>query len=169
MAGRMTDLEPDRPELQALSVRQDHVWQWLRPDLQTEHQGLLRGSSVKLEVRRVQIDRARIAFHQATDRGNVVHVRVRQENRVGSSAPRIQGTGDPLGFGTRVDDDHGPVRPAGSDEVAVRLESADGESENLEPADLVGGDQTEKEVPQPQEPVAFGFSNVKPEPLKLLW
>ena len=169
MAGRMTDFEPDRTELQALAVRQDHVWQWLRPDLQTEHQGLLWSSPVQLEVGRVQIDRARIAFHQATDRGYVVQVRVRQENRVGNRAPRIQGSDDPLGFGTRVDDDYGPVRPAGSDEVAVRLESADGESENLEPADLVGGDQTEKEVPQPQEPVAFGFSNVKPEPLKLLW
>lgn len=169
MAGRVMHLDPDRTERQALAVRQDHVWQWLRPDLQAEHQGLLRSSSVQLEVRRMQIDRARIAFHQATNRGNVVQVRMRQENCVGSRAPRIQGTGDPLGFGTRVDYDHGSVRPAGSDEVAVGLESADGESKNLEPADFVGGDQTEKEVPQPQEPVAFGLSNVKPEPLKLLW
>ena len=53
--------------------------------------------------------------------------------------------------------------------MAVRLECADGEGENLEPADVVGGVQTEKEVPQPQDPVAFGLSNVNPEPLKLLW
>ena len=99
----------------------------------------------------------------------MIQVRVREENCVGDRAPIFQGSGDPLGFGTRVDDHHGSIRTAGSDQVTVRLECAYGEGENLEPADVVGGVQTENEVPQPQEPVAFGFSNVKPEPLKLLW
>jgi len=169
MAGCMTDVKSDIAELQELSIRQVPIGQRLRPDLQTEHQGLLGSSPVQLEVRRVQMDRTRVAFHQATDRGHMIQVRVRQENRVGDHAPGFQGTGDPLGFGAGIDDHHGPVRTAGSEEVAVRLECADGEGENLEPADVVGGVQTEKEVPQPQEPVAFGFSNVKPEPLKLLW
>lgn len=164
----MTDVEPDIAELQELSIRQVPIGQRLRPDLQTEHQGLLGSSPVQLQVRRVQIDRARIAFHQATDRGHMIQMRVRQENCGRDHAPGFQGIGDPFGFGARVDDHHGSVRTAGSEEVAVRLECADGEGENLEPADVVGGVQTEKEVPQPQEPVAFGFSNVKPEPLKLL-
>ena len=55
-----------------------------------------------------------------------------------------------------------------TDDVAVRLERADGQGPNLEPAGLGRGAQTEKEVPQPQDPVAFGLSNVNPEPLKLL-
>lgn len=164
----MTDVEPDIAELQELSIRQVPIGQRLRPDLQTEHQGLLGSSPVQLQVRRVQIDRARIAFHQATDRGHMIQMRVRQEDCGRDHAPDFQGIGDPFGFGARVDDHHGSVRTAGSEEVAVRLECADGEGENLEPADVVGGVQTEKEVPQPQEPVAFGFSNVKPEPLKLL-
>ena len=169
MARCVTDLELDRAELQELSVGQGPIGQWLRPDLETEHQGLLGSRPVQFEVRGVEIDRTRIAFHQATDGGHMIQVRVRQENRVGDRAPGIQGTGDPLGFGTWVDDQYGSVRAAGSEKVAVRLKIADGEGENLEPPDVVGGAQTEKEVPQPQEPVAFGFSNVKPEPLKLLW
>jgi hypothetical protein len=52
-------------------------------------------------------------------------------------------------------------------DVAVRLEGADGQSVNLQPAGI-GGVQTENEVPQPQDPVAFGLSNVNPDPLKLL-
>lgn len=116
----------------------------------------------------MEIDRARIALHQAADGGHVVQVRVRQENRLGNCSPGIQGARDPFGLGTGIDDHHGSRVSVGSEEVAVRLEIADGEGKNLEPADVVGGAQTEKEVPQPQEPVAFGFSNVKPEPLKLL-
>ena len=116
----------------------------------------------------MQIDRAGIALHQAADGGHVVQVRVRQENRRGNRSPGIQGARDPLGLGARIDDHHGFLVPTGSKKVAVRLEITDGEGKNLEIADVVGGAQTEKEVPQPQEPVAFGFSNVKPEPLKLL-
>ncbi len=117
----------------------------------------------------MEIDRAGIPFHQAANGSHVIQVRVREENCVGGRVPGIQGTGDPFGFGSGVDDHHRSVGTSGTDEMAVRLKSADGQSENLEPADVVGDDQTEKEVPQPQEPVAFGFSNVKPEPLKLLW
>ena len=169
VTGCMADLKPERAELQHLSVRQCPIGQRLRRYLETEHQGLLGSRPVQVEVCRVEIDRARIALHKSADGGHVIQVGVRQENRLGNRLPGIQGARDPLGLGARIDDHHGSLFSPGSEEVAVRLECADGEGENLEPTDVVGGVQTEKEVPQPQEPVAFGFSNVKPEPLKLLW
>lgn len=169
MTGRMTHPEADRAEFQLLAIRQDHVGQRLRPDLQAEHQGLLRSSPVQVEISGMEIDGAGVTVHQAADGSHVIQVRVREEDRLGRRAPGFQRTGDPLGIGTRVDDHHASVRTAGADQVAIRLEGADGEGEDLEAADVLGDVQTEKEVPQPQEPVAFGFSNVKPEPLKLLW
>ncbi len=117
----------------------------------------------------MEIDRARVPLHEPTDGGHVIEVGVRQENRLGNRAPGIERTRDPGRFCTGVDDDHRTVISVRPEDVAVRLESAYRQCENIQPADLAGGNQTEKEVPQPQEPVAFGFSNVKPDPLKLLW
>lgn len=50
VTGRMTNFEPDRAEFQPLPVRQRPIGQWLRRDLETEHQGLLGSRPVQVEV-----------------------------------------------------------------------------------------------------------------------
>jgi hypothetical protein len=97
----------------------------------------------------------------------VVQVRMGQEDGFGLGVPGVEHARDPHCLITGVDDEcpTGCVRV--SNEEAVRLEGADRQSANLELA-RIAGVQTENEVPQPQEPVAFGLSNVNPDPLKLL-
>ena len=113
------------------------------------------------------MNRAIIATHQLADCRDVVQVGVGQEYGLGYCSPGIENARDSVRLVTGVDD----KRPAGlarmAYDVAVRLKGANGQSMNLQPAGI-GGVQTENEVPQPQDPVAFGLSNVNPDPLKLL-
>jgi hypothetical protein len=134
---------------------------------QTEHRGLSGSRTIQVEIGRVQIDRAAVGFGQITYGRDVVQVGVGKENRIRLGPPGLENGGDTVRLVTRVDDQRPVGRVRVTDDVAIRLEGAYGQSANLQPAGG-GGAQTENEVPQPQDPVAFGLSNVKPDPLKLL-
>ena len=163
----MTDRELDRSESEHLAVGELPVGGRLWTHVKTEHRGLSGSRAVQVEIGRVQMHRAIIPVHQVADSRDVIQVRMGQEDGFGLGAPGVERTRDPLRLITGVDDEcpTGCVRV--SNEKAVRLEGADRQSANFEPAGIAGV-QTENEVPQPQEPVAFGLSNVNPDPLKLL-
>ena len=168
MARCVTHLELDRAETEPLPICQVVVRQGLGTDAQPEHGRLSRRRTVEIEIRGVQVDRACVPVHQLAHRCDVVQVSVGKENRRRFHAPVVQRVDDPAGIVTRIDHQRGLRIARMTDEMAVRLKRADGQGPNLQPAGRGGGAQTEKEVPQPQDPVAFGLSNVNPEPLKLL-
>ncbi len=93
---------------------------------------------------------------------------MREENRARCRAPCIERRLDTRSFIPGIDYERRGRRVPMPNQVAVRLERTEGQRPDVEPAAPGLRAQTENEVPQPQDPVAFGLSNVKPDPLKLL-
>ena len=155
--------------LQHLAVREIPIGIRLCGHGEPEHPRLVRGRTVEVEIVGMKVDRTGIAAHEIAHGGHVVEMSVREQDRLRLRAPVRKRGFDSSGIGAGIDHQRGAALLAGPHEMTVRLKGADRQGEDLQPAGFGRGAQTEKEVPQPQEPVAFGFSNVKPEPLKLLW
>lgn len=167
--------KPDAPEVQDLAIRQLYIRSRRLVHDHSEHPALFGGSVVQKAIRWMKVHGGAGGTGHLRHRPDMVEVRMREQYRGYAMRPLRQPGKNSLGVRAGIDHDACRIifRP---DEVAVGLERTQRECFHAEGGHIMVRrvdrhrlDQTENEVPQPQEPVAFGFSNVKPDPLKLLW
>ncbi len=177
-SGRMPGGEADRQlyalKIQGLPVCKFHIRRRRLLDRDSEHPSLVGRRIVQKSVCWMEVNRGPGGAGQFRHGANVVQMCMREKDRRNVAFPILQASQNVLRIGSGIDQDASRTITC-AHQVTVRLERAQHERFDPERGRAAirigrhGFGQTEKEVPQPQEPVAFGFSNVNPDPLKLLW
>src|SRR5690606_14269875 len=121
MARRMPHLDPEPAELERLTVDEFTVGRRRRLDPHPKEERLLRSTPVQRPVRRVQVNRRAGPRDQLRDAFHVIHVRVREEDRLQLEPLGVQERRHRRGLAARIDHDRTALVPP-PDHVRVLAE-----------------------------------------------